>query len=145
MRIYRSSITNESTTAITNMRINDLPDDILANIARYLAAPSAVMFSIAVTKNKTVMISSNKQTSNAIISAAASTSNNNNEQQLKVLDFGDIEKSLAARLSDDHITTILTHINAQNNLKTLKLAGCINITGSCLESISSSSVLVELI
>ena len=63
---------------------------------------------------------------------------------MQVLDFGDIEKSLAARLSDDHITTILTHINAQNNLKTLKLAGCTNITGSCLEYICSSVVLVEL-
>ena len=127
------------------MHINDLPDGILANVARYLAAPSAVMFSIAVTQDGT---SSNQfqhtQTSNAIISAAASTSNNNNEQQLQVLDFGDIEKSLAARLSDDHITKILNCINAQNNLITLKLAGCVNITGSCLEYICSSAVLVEL-
>jgi len=35
----------------------------------------------------------------------------------------------------------LTLINASNNLKTLKLAGCVNITGSCLESIQSSAVL----
>ena len=128
------------------MHINDFPDGILANAARYLAAPSAVMFSIAVTQDGT---SSNQfkhtQTSNAIISAAASTSNNNNnEQQLQALDFGDIEKSLAARLSDYHITIILNHIDAQNNLKSLKLAGCVNITGSCLEYICSSVVLVEL-
>ena len=108
------------------MHINDLSDVILANIARYLAAPSAAMFSIAVTQDGASSNWVPTQTSNAIISAAY-TSNNNNEQQLQVLDFGDIEKSLAARLSDDHITTILNCINAQNNLKTLKLAGCITL------------------
>jgi len=44
-------------------------------------------------------------------------------------------------LTDDHITTILTCIDASTNLKTLKLAGCVNITGSCLDIIRSSAVL----
>ena len=39
------------TSTTTNMHINDLSDVILANIARYLAAPSAAMFSIAVTQD----------------------------------------------------------------------------------------------
>jgi len=78
------------------------------------------MFSIAVNQFH------HTQTSKAILSATTFTINDV-QQQLQVLDFGDIEKSLAARLSDDHITTILNCINAQNNLKTLKLAGCINI------------------
>ena len=39
------------TAATTIMRINDLPDGILTNVATYLAAPSVAMFSIAVTKD----------------------------------------------------------------------------------------------
>jgi len=124
------------TAATTNIRINDLPDGILTNVATYLATPSVVMFAIAVTQDGT----STTQTSNAIISGAA----RGEQQQLTVLDFGDIDKSLAARLSDDHITTILTCIDASNNLKTLKLAGCVNITGSCLNIIRSSTVLEQL-
>ena len=129
------------TTNTTNMRINDLTDAILANIARYLAAPSAAIFSIAVTQDSASSNWVPTQTSNAIISATTSTSNGGEQQQLDVLDFGYIDKSLAAKLTDDHITTILTRIDASNNLKTLKLAGCVNITGICLEVIRSSAVL----
>ena len=95
------------------------------------------MFSIAVTQDG----ASSTQTNDAIMSATTSTSNGGEQQQLNVLDFGDIEKSLAAKLTEDHITTILNCISASNNLKTLKLAGCVNITGSCLEVIRSSAVL----
>ena len=101
------------TAATTNMRINDLPDGILTNVATYLAIPSVVMFSIAVTQDGT----SSTQTSKAIMSATTSTSNNNNEQQqLEVLDFGDIEKSLAAKLTDDHITTILNFVSVHQTI-----------------------------
>ena len=96
------------------MRVNDLTDAILANVARYLAAPSAAMFSIAVTQDGASSNWVPTQTSNAIISAAASTSNNNNEQQLQVLDFGDIEKDLAAKLSDEDIRDVLLCIDSQN-------------------------------
>jgi len=123
-----------------NMRINDLPDGILTNVASYLAIPSVAMFSIAVTQDGT----SSTQTHDAIMSATTSTSNGGEQPQLNVLDFGDIEKSLAAKLTDDNITTILNCISASNNLKTLKLAGCVNIIGSCLEVIRSSAVLEVL-
>jgi len=115
------------TTATTNTRINDLPEGILTNVATYLATPSVVIFAIAVTRN-----GASSQISYAIMSAAASN-NNGEQQQLNVLDFGDIDKTLAAKLTDDHITTILKFIDAPNNLVTLKLAGCVNITGSCLD------------
>jgi len=125
------------TAASTIMRINDLPDGILTNVATYLATPSVVLFAIAIQQDGASLT----QTSKAIMSATTSASNGGEQQQLQVLDFGDIEKSLAAKLTDDHITTILNCISASNNLKTLKLAGCINITGSCLEVIRSSAVL----
>ena len=129
-----SSKRRRSAATSTNMRINDLPDGILTNVATYLATPSVVLFAIAIQQDGT------SSTQTQIMSATTSTSNGG-EQQLNVLDFSDIEKKLAAKLTDDHITTILTRIDSSNNLKTLKLAGCINITGSCLEVIHSSGVL----
>lgn len=127
------------TTNTTNIRINDLPDGLLTNVATYLATPSIIILSIAVTQDG----ASNQlptQTTNAIMSATTSTLNDSEQQQLQVLDFGDIEKCLTARLTDDHITSMINCIDAPNNLKTLILAGCINITGSCLESIRTSAV-----
>ena len=106
-----SSKRRKTTATTTNICINDLPDGILTNIAKYLATPSVVLFAIAVTRDG----ASPTQTSNAIISAATSTSNEGEQQQLNVLDFGDNDKTLAAKLTDDHITTILKFIDAPNN------------------------------
>jgi len=135
-----SSKRRKTAATATNIRINDLPDGILTNVATYLAVPSVVMFAIAVTQDG----ASQTQTSNAIMSAATSNEDEQ-QQQLTVFDFGDIDKTLAAKLTDDHITTILKFIDASAaNLKTLKLAGCVNITGSCLDTIRSSTVLEQL-
>ena len=45
------------------------------------------------------------------------------------LDFEDINKELANKLTDDDINAVLKSINAHDVLKKLKLCGCINITG----------------
>ena len=58
-----------------------------------------------------------------------------------VLDFEDIEKSLAVRLTDDDLHAVLKCINAHDVLKKLKLTGCINITGCSLEPLRSSTVI----
>ena len=128
------------TTNTTNIRIDDLPDGILTNVVTYLAAPSIVLMSFALTQDGASSNQLLTQTTNAIMSAATSSLNDSEQKQLQVLDFGDIEKSLAAKLTDDHITAIFNCIDAPNYLKTLKLAGCVNITGSCLESIRTSVV-----
>lgn len=60
------------------------------------------------------------------------------------LDFLDIDKSLAERLTDDHLKNILINIDARNHLKVLKLTGCKGITGIGLEPLRESRVL-ELI
>ena len=106
------------TSSNNELHINDLSDGLLVGIASYLAKPSVALFAIAMKPNN----SHPSETSRAIIS---STSWN-------VLDFSDIEKSLASKLSDNDIDKILRSIDAVNNLKILKLAGCINITGSGL-------------
>jgi len=75
-----------------------------------------------------------KQTSNTIISST----------NWNILDFSDIEKSLAAKLSDDGIDMILRCVDAVNNLKILKLAGCVNITGSGLDMLRSSIAIQQI-
>ena len=97
------------TSSNNELHINDLSDGLLVGIASYLAKPSVALFAIAMKPNN----SHPTQTSRAIIS---STSWN-------VLDFSDVEKSLASKLSDNDIDKILRSIDAVNNLKILKLAG----------------------
>ena len=59
----------------------------------------------------------------------------------EALDFGDIEKYLAAKLSDDDVGAILLCIKAKTTLKTLKLTGCVDIRGRGLESLRDSNIL----
>lgn len=56
-----------------------------------------------------------------------------------MLDFEDIEKRLASKLTDDDIAAVLVCINAAGNL-----AGCKNVTGSGLEPLRGSAVLEKI-
>jgi len=120
-----------TTTSVESLCINDLPDGILVGISSYLAKPSAALLAIA------MMADSQQQTetSKAIISSTINCS---------VLDFGDIEKSLSVKLSDDDIDKILRSIDAVNNLRILKLAGCVNITGRGLDVLRSSNEIQQI-
>jgi len=103
------------------LHINDLPDGVLKGISSYLAKPSKVLFSIARRPNGLWIF-----------------------RNWSVLDFNDIEKSLAAKLSDDDIGEILKRIDAVNRLQILKLAGCVNITGSGLSSLSRAWAIQQI-
>jgi hypothetical protein len=48
------------------------------------------------------------------------------------LDFSDLGKDLAARLTDDDLYNVLKWIDANKRLKILKLTGCVNIIGQGL-------------
>ena len=123
--------------------INDIPDAFLSHVAIYLSKPQQALFAIALyTHHQTPSDSNNSSTSeewmpNATSNAITSTTS---REQWQVLDFGDVEKSLASKLSDDHVRAILRCIDAPNNLKTLKLAGCVNITGSCFDILRDTSL-----
>ena len=62
----------------------------------------------------------------------------------EILDFVDIPKSLASRLTDDDLASILTCIDAKNNLKRLNLTHCFNIIGQGLSPLRGSIVLEKL-
>lgn len=130
---------------VRNLR--DLPDALLANVAAFLPPPSParVLFAIAVSTAPSSSAGSPWQpttTSWAIVSSSAAP--DQSEGLWQALDFGGIEKSLAAKLTDADVGAVLTCVDARNNLKSLKLAGCVNITGAGLSSLWGSTVL-ELI
>jgi len=110
--------------------LSDLPSGILAHAANFLAPPSRAFFAVALDENSSA---SPNERSSAIAG-----------NQWDVLDFGDIEKELAAKLTDDHIENVLLCIDAVNKLKRLKLTNCVNITGAGLEPLRGS-LKIELI
>jgi hypothetical protein len=86
-----------------------LPDVVLSEVAFYLTESSQMFLAAAVSLYRrpigTVTI------------------------QWAILDFSDLDKEVQSRLTDDDINSVLCNIDATNTLRTLKLPGCINITG----------------
>ncbi|KAL7536281.1 hypothetical protein ACHAXR_007041 [Thalassiosira sp. AJA248-18] len=58
--------------------------------------------------------------------------------------YGEVGNDTCKKLMDDDIGAILTIIDAVNNVKTLKLAGCVNITGVGLAPLRGSTVLKHI-
>ncbi len=63
------------------------------------------------------------------------------DDEWATLDFDDVEESLAAKLSDDDIRGVLICIDGVNRLHTIRLDGCVNITGSGLDPLMGSTML----
>ena len=57
------------------------------------------------------------------------------------IDFEEIEVSLAAKLSDDDIRGVLICIDGVHRLHTIRLCGCVSITGSGLDPLMGSTML----
>ena len=108
----------------------DLPSGILAHAASFLAAPSKALFAITFDADSVAVPN---ERSSAIVG-----------NQWDILDFGEIEKDLAEKLSDSDIEKVLQCIDAVNNLKRLKLANCTNITGTCLEPLRGSLIIEQI-
>ena len=105
--------------------LSDLPTGALAHVSSYLAAPSRALFAVALN-------SRDVDSSSDIAGGCAA------------LDFGDIEKDLAAKLSDEDIRWVLLSIDAVNNLKRLRLTNCIHITGVGLEPLRGSTIIQQI-
>ncbi|KAK1732696.1 hypothetical protein QTG54_016595 [Skeletonema marinoi] len=107
--------------------LSDLPTGALAHVSSYLASPlSCALFAAALNHRD-------------VDSSTAITSS-----QWDALDFGHIEKELAAKLTDDDISALLTHIDAVNNIKKLRLTNCINITGVGLKPLRGSIMIQQI-
>ena len=94
--------------------LSDLPTGALAHVSSFLAAPSCALFAVALACREV-------ERSSSIIGC-----------RWVALDFGDIEKDLAAKLSDQDIRDVLLSIDAVNNLKKLSLNNCILLRESII-------------
>uniref|UniRef100_A0A7S2KK08 Uncharacterized protein n=1 Tax=Skeletonema marinoi TaxID=267567 RepID=A0A7S2KK08_9STRA len=107
--------------------LSDLPTGALAHVSSYLASPlSCALFAAALNHRD-------------VDSSTAITGS-----QWDALDFGHIEKELAAKLTDDDISALLTYIDAVNNIKKLRLTNCINITGVGLKPLRGSIMIQQI-
>jgi hypothetical protein len=109
---------------------SDLTIGILDHTASFLAPPSRAIFAVALTNDN------HKPNENSSSIAAA--------DDWDTLDFGEIEKELAARLSDYDISDVLQHVNAVNTVKRLRLTNCTQISGICLEPLRGSKVVEQI-
>ena len=124
-------------TAADTLHISDLPVGFIADVSAYLSKPSRALLAVAFSepspssKNNDYQLS---PISAAIVSAT----------QWDTLDFEDVEKELANKLTDDDIYAVLKCINAHDVLKRLKLCGCVNIEGHGLNPLRGSIVLEQI-
>ena len=115
----------ESASSQQRHNLSDLPIGALAHVSSYLALPSRALLAVALDYYR----------DNDSISAIV---------ERDALDFGDIEKELAVKLTDDDVRNALLSIDAVNNLKTLRLTNLLNISGIGLEPLSGS-IMIEKI
>lgn len=59
----------------------------------------------------------------------------------QINNFEDFDKDMTSKLSDDEVGLILECIDARNKLQTLRLAGCVSISGRGLEALGGSTIL----
>lgn len=134
-------ITNkrQRTAADTGVHINELPIGLMVDVSAYLAKSSRALLAVAFSAPSSSWRSNDLihlplPITTAIISAS----------QWDTLDFEDIERELANKLTDDDINAVLKSVHAQDVLKRLKLCGCINITGHGLNLLQASVVLEQI-
>ena len=138
--------TTSSSTSSKRRRIQRCPiydllqSGLLEEVATYLTPPSQILFELAITPPKSPY---------EIIMARSSRSRSRSSTLIvgndwDVLDFGQIEKELAAKLSDNDMISILVHIDAINKVKRLKLTNCTNITGVGLRPLQFSTVIEQI-
>jgi hypothetical protein len=131
----------------TMNNIQCLPDDMLASVAKFLPKPSQALFAVAMTapsltRKKPWKAPKSAATNRAILSL--NSMGVDDGEIWTTIDFVDIEKSLANRLTDDDIGAALVCIDAVNRLKKLKLTGCVNIKGTGLKPLRGSTVLEQI-
>ncbi|KAL7451057.1 hypothetical protein ACHAWC_002903, partial [Mediolabrus comicus] len=126
----RTTVAADNNSCLQDIYLSDLTIGILDHTASFLAPPSRALFAVALTNDN------HKPNENSSSITAS--------DDWDILDFGEIEKELAARLSDYDISDVLQHIDAVYTVKRLKLTNCIKISGICLEPLRGSKVVEQI-
>ena len=124
------------------VHITELPDTVLAFVATFLPKLSQAVFAVAMEAPSSAWKAYNLQRQPSVPSNASIPLNP--AEEWASLDFEDIDKSLAAKLTDDDLGSILIFTDAANRLERLKLTGLLNITGTGLEPLRGSVVLRQI-
>jgi hypothetical protein len=90
--------------------LSDLPNGLLAHTATFLSAPSRALLAVALDVESSAAFSPNERSSAIIVGS-----------EWSALDFGEVEKELAEKLSDDDVSAVLLCIDAVNRVQKLKL------------------------
>jgi hypothetical protein len=148
-----NSIKRRKTDHEVGTCLADLPIGILEHASSFLAAPSRAFFAVAL-KNTHPPDENPSSIEQQTTSSVGGRAVNHRYvpcstpyvagSDWETLNFGDIEKELAAKLSDDDLSDVLQHVDAVNNVKRLKLANCTNITGVGLIPLQFSTVIEQI-
>ncbi len=115
-------------------------DGILKEVASFLAAPSRALFAVAITPPISpydkILARCRPRHSRSPITDI--------DDDWHTLDFGDIEKELAAKLTDEDISKVLLHVDAAHRVKRLLLTNCVNITGAGLSPLRHSTSIEQI-
>jgi len=106
--------------------IGFIPEEVWAHTASFLTLPSRALLAIS--------DCCNPQATQLVIA----------QSSWDTLDFGALEFEVASKLTDDNLASILLHIDARTNVKTLKLDGCMSIFGYGLEPLRRASGIEEI-
>ena len=130
------------------------PDAVLASVAQFLTKTERALVAVAMTASAKSWRESKWRKRPSVASRAMIAARPMNEVKFNhrlaqsydwdFLDFKDIDKALAKKLSDDDIGGLLVCTEAVHTIKVLKLKGCINIIGRGLEPLRGSRVLEQL-
>jgi hypothetical protein len=120
-----------SSSAADCLLLSDLPNGILEHTASFLSAPSKALFAVVLDENKSA--ASTNERSSAIVG-----------NEWSVFDFGEVEKELASKLTDDDIEKVLLCIDAVNKVKRVKFTNCVNITGAGLAPLRGSLIIEQI-
>lgn len=91
-----------------------------------------------------VVTKSNKRKPSGATNAIIAAARRRDGKYWWVLDFEQIEQDTTRKLSDDDLSAVLACIDCQSQLRSLKLAGLVNITGRGLEPLRNSIQLEHL-
>ncbi|KAL9185537.1 hypothetical protein ACHAXT_003314 [Thalassiosira profunda] len=108
----------------STVRLGDLPDVVLSHVASFLASVGTTRFALA---------NNSRATSKAIL-----------ESMAPVLDFGDVATAEAARMTDRDVAELLSFFVSRTDLRRLKLAGLVNITGVGLDPLRGYPLLEQV-
>mmetsp|Transcript_12389 Transcript_12389/g.24785 ORF Transcript_12389/g.24785 Transcript_12389/m.24785 type:complete len:507 (+) Transcript_12389:90-1610(+) len=130
-----------SSSNLPPRNIRDLAVEPLTYVASFLATPSRAMFAIALSSEWCYLDEEESGPPQTIWwidrdawaegEPSYSTSIAKIAGKCESLDFGDVQKDLAVRLTDAHIGDILLCLDREDNrIKKIRLTNCINVNGS---------------